>query len=130
MAREAGDVHLVNDCRGKTPMQRLVALPIVRAVVDDRAFHGDRVLLCVSGRPAAGIRLGHDDRAPIWVEQGLARIETQATLGIEGTKRAIGVELSGTDPRHENVPIVIGAVLARIEGDYTGRLRLRGIVEE
>src|SRR5271169_2142025 len=130
MAREAGEVYLVNDCRGKTPAQRLIALPIVSAGIDHRAFHGDRVALSVSARPASGIRIGHNDGAPVRVEQSLARIETQALLGIEGTKGAIGVELSGADPGHKHVPVVIRTVLARIEGDYTRRLRVCGTVEE
>ena len=87
-------------------------------------------LLPVLARALAGIRLGHDDGAPVGVEQHLARIETQAALGIERTEGAIRVELSGTDAGHENVPVMVGAVRARIEVDHPCRLRRRGIIEQ
>ena len=39
MARETAHVHLVNDGLRGGPAQRDVALPIVRARIDDDAFH-------------------------------------------------------------------------------------------
>ena len=130
MAREAGEVHLVNDGRGKIPTQRLITLPIVSAGIEHRAFHGDRAALSVSARAVAGIRLGHDHGAPVRVEQSLARIETQALLGIEGAEGAIGVELSGADAGHENVPVVVRTVLARIERNHMRRMRVRSTIEK
>src|SRR3954447_23149657 len=91
--------------------------PVVSAGIGHDAFHRVRVALPVLARPLAGIRLRDDNSAPVGIEQDLARIETQTLTGIERTERAIGVDLSGADPGHENVPVMVGAVPARVELD-------------
>ena len=130
MAGEAGEVHLVDDGRGKTPTQRRVALPIVGGGVDHHALHRVRIALPVLARLPAGIRLRHDDGAPVRIEQNLARIETQPLPGIERAESAIRIDLSCTDAGHENVPVVVGTVGARIEVDDAHRLQRCGIIEQ
>ena len=131
MPREAGDVHLVDHGRRKGPPQRRVALPIVsRSGSTTTLFMAIASFSPVLARALAGIRVGHDDGAPIGIEQNLARIEAQTLPGIERTEGAICVDLSGTDSGHENVPVMVGAVRARIELDHPRRLRRSGIIEQ
>ena len=44
----------------------------------------------------------------------------------EGAVGAIRINLSGTNARHKDVPVMIGAVRARIELDYPRRMRRGG----
>ena len=114
----------------ETPPQRRVALPIVSAGVDHDAFHRVRVALPVLPRLLPGIPFRNDDGAPIGIEQNLARIETQTLTGIERTEGAIRVDLSGADPGHEGVPVMVGAVRARVEVDHMRRRCRFGILEQ
>jgi hypothetical protein len=83
------------------------------------------VARCDAEQPPAGTTA-----APVGVEQRLARIETKAMFGSEGTKRAIRVELFRSDSGHENMPVVVGTVGARIELDYACRVGGGGIIEQ
>ena len=78
----------------------------------------------------ARVSVGHDHGATVGIEERLSRIEAQAALGIETAVRAIRINLSGADPGHRNVPIMVGAVRARIELDHARRMRGGGIIEQ
>src|SRR6516225_7230628 len=130
MPREAGDVHLIDYGRGKGPPQRSVTLPVVAFGVDHHALYGDRIVLPKSARRLPRVPIGHDSGASVRIEEHLRRIETKTACGIERAGGAIRINLSGTDSGHENVPVMIGAVRARIELDHAGRVRGGGIVEQ
>ena len=130
MPREAGDVHLVDHGRGEGPAQRRVTLPVVDIGVDHHALHGDRIVLPVSARRVARISVGHDDGASVGIEERFGRIETQTALGIERAVGAICINLPGTDAGHKDVPVMVGAMRARIELDHARRVRGGGIIEQ
>jgi hypothetical protein len=130
MPREAGDVHLVDDGRGEGSAQRRVTLPIVDIGIDHHTLHGDGILLTILARRVARISVGHDDGATVGIEEHLGGVETQTALGIEGAVGAIGINLSGTDAWHKDVPVMIGAMRARIELDHARRMRGGGIIEQ
>jgi hypothetical protein len=118
MSRKAGHVHFVDNRRCKAATKRRVALPIVSGEVDHHAFHRNRVALPVFARALPTVQLGQDDGPPIGIEQNFAWIETQAAPGIERTESAIRIDLADPDSRHETVPVMIGAMRARIEVNH------------
>ena len=130
MPREASDMHLVDDRARNRPPQWSIALPVVAAGVDHYALHCDRIVLPILACHLARISIRHGNSAPVWVEQNLARIETEAVLGCERPSNAVTVELAGTNSGDENVPIVISPVLACLEIDRACGVRLLGIIEQ
>ena len=130
MLRESGDMHLVDHGRGEGPAQWRITLPIVQVGVDYHALHRDRIVLPVLARRLARVPIGHDDRAPVRIEEHLGGIETQTACGIVRADGPIGVNLPGTYTRHENVPVMVGAVSVRIELDHPRRVHRSGIIEQ
>ena len=130
MPRETSDMHLVDDRAGNGVPQWNIALPVVAAGVDHYAFHRNRIVHPVLACHLARISIRHGDSAPVWVEQNLARIETEAVLGCERPSNAITVELAGTNSGEENVPIVVGTMLACLEVDRACWAQLLGIIEQ
>jgi hypothetical protein len=122
MPRETGNVHLVDHGRGEGPPQWSVTFPIVDIGVDHRTLHGDRIVLPISARHLARVPIGHDNGAPIGIEEHLGGIKTQTMLRIEWAVGAIRINLPGTDPGHESMPVMVGAVRARIELDHARRV--------
>ena len=57
-------------------------------------------------------------------------MEAQSAARVERAMRAVGVDLAGPRARHEAVPVVIRAVLDRIEGEDYRRFDGRVPVEE
>ena len=87
MAREAGDVHLVDDgltqssdAAARRPPSRK------RRGSTTTLFMAIASLSPVLAGALAGVCLGHDDGAPVGIEQHLARIETQTCAGSNGPK--------------------------------------------
>src|SRR5438270_8772949 len=108
--RESGDMHLVDHGRGEGPAQWRVTLPVVQVGVDYHALHCDRIVLPVLARRLARAPIGHDDRAPVRIEEHLGGIETQTACGIERADGPIPVNLPGTYTMPARVPVMLRAV--------------------
>src|SRR5262249_59704338 len=73
---------------------------------------------------------GHWDREWIGVEQELVGIAAQAARRVEGTVRAVAVELTRPDARHPDVPVVIRAVAVAMERDYAAGARVVALEQQ
>src|SRR5215208_4817968 len=115
MTCEAAEVHLVNDCLGKRSAERDITLPIISSRVRDDAFQRRRHVIArlASCVPIAGLRPG--DAPGIWIEQHLLRIEPEPFCRVERPSHAIPIDLSRSDARHEHVPVMVCAVVPRVE---------------
>ena len=128
--REPGDVHLVDHGRGKGPAQRRITLPIVFGGVDHDALHGGGSVLSPLACEVTAIGVRYDDGAPIGVYENLVWIETQAVRRIKRAAGTIGIHLPWADAGNEYVPVVVGAMCARIELDHARRTRGGRIIEQ
>ena len=81
MAREAAHVHLVDDGARGRQAQRCISLPIVNARIDDHALHRRCAVVAGALRSLAVIVLRNHHPSPIRIEQHLAGIEPQSSLG-------------------------------------------------
>ena len=121
VAGEPADVHLVDDGARGGPAQREVALPVVRARIDDHALHRRRGVVALPSRGLAVVVL-RDDHAPaVRVEQDLGGIEPQPARGVRRPLDPVAVDLSRRAPGHEHVPVVVGPVRRRVDPDHAGR---------
>src|SRR5262245_11396854 len=84
----------------------------------NHAFHRRRSI--ITGPPGwlATVVFGCDHATPIRVEQDFARIEPRPACGIECTVNSITVDLPGSYPGYEDVPIVIRSVSGGIDRDH------------
>ena len=124
VAGEAPHVELVDHGLGEGALERLVPFPVVAPAVGGRHHalhrHG-RVVPGPAGGPAV-VAFGDRHRQAVGVEEQLLPVEPQATLRGEGAVRAVAVDLARPQARHEGVPVVVGAVPIRLEGDDPRRL--------
>ena len=102
--------------------QRAIALPVVIRRIDDNALHRYRCVVCVPAGAIAVIALWDDDASAVRIEQDLVAIEPVSVLGVVRTVGAVGVDLSGLDAGHEDVPVVVRPVGVRIEADRARRV--------
>src|SRR6202030_1264908 len=107
-----------------------ITLPVVDIGVDHHALHGDRIVLTILARRVARISVGHDDGATVRIEDRFGRFEAQTALAIERAVGAICINLPGADAGHKDVPVMVGAMCARIEFDHAHRVRGGGIIEQ
>ena len=126
MPGEGADVHLVDDGPGERRARRTVALPVVGAGIGDDALQrrGAVVSRPAGRRAAPGRRPRH--ALAVGIEQHLVAVEAQSARRIDGPVDAVAVELAGGDAGHEGVPVVIGALAARVEVDDARR---RGVID-
>ena len=119
-AREAADVHLVDDRVAHRSVQRLVAFPVVRARVDDHSAHR-------GGEVVAGpARL---DRLPQRVRVALRVRVEQHLLGVEPLAGVVfrpvdpeRVVVAGAEAADVHVPEMEAPVPDRVERDRRDRL--------
>ena len=64
------------------------------------------------------------------IEEKPVEIEPMAFAGLVRPIHAVRIELTGTDPRHPDVPDVPGTVARGIQIDDPGRLCVFGMVEQ
>jgi hypothetical protein len=130
---EAANVQLVDHRLRHRPEGPDVALPVVGVHVDDDPAQR---ALDVVALPAGRAPVPPPDlhRTRVGVEQHLAGVEPVAVtlprLRIRRAVHAQGVAGSGTQPVHEHVPEVEGAVLPGRQGHHLGGLRVERVVEE
>src|SRR4051794_29451524 len=115
MTCEAAEVHLVNDRLGKRSPERDIALPIISSRVRDDAFQRRRHVIAGLASCVSITDLRPGDAPSIWIEQHLLRIEPEPSCRVERPCHAISIDLSRSDARHEHVPVMVCAVLPRIE---------------
>ena len=125
--REAAHVQLVDDRVAHRPPERLVALPVVAAVVDD---HGAHRRLEVVARLAGVDRLPERVRVALGVrvEQHLLRVEAVSAAG--GAVDAVGVVVARRQPAHVHVPEMEAPVMHRVERDRRDRVQVVVRVEQ
>ena len=115
MPGEAADVKLVDDRLGAGPPDRRIAFPVVAGEIRHDALHrGGRVVAGpFRGVPVVGA--GHRHGAAVRVEEDLPAVEPEPALWRERAVGTVGVDLSRPEIRHEDVPVVIGAMGSWIE---------------
>ncbi len=127
--REAADVHLVDDRFLDRAVQRPVALPVVRARIDDGAAQRGGLVVAWTDRIGTlPQRLG--DAAGVRADQHFVRVEAQPVPRIVRAVHAKGVVHAGPAPADEHVPEVEGLVPKRIESDDLRGVRRRRGVEQ
>src|SRR5690349_17936108 len=94
MASKAADVHFVDDRPTRGESQRRVALPVVRATVDDHVLHRGRGVFARGLSRLTAVAVRHNDSAAIRVEQRFRLVKTQAIFRPRGSRDAIGIELA------------------------------------
>jgi hypothetical protein len=129
-AREAADVHFVDDGLVERPLERPVAFPVVVRGIDESAAHRrGQVVVGTHGIGALPEALGNAPR--IWADEHFVRIESVARRGIRWSIDAKGVVDPRPTPANEHVPKVEGLVLKRIQSNgLSGFDRRRAIEQE
>ena len=130
MAREASHVHLVDDGLGNGPAQRLVALPVVAGIIHHDALHGRAGVVAGPAGRFPAVDGWHRHAAAVGVEQDLVRVITQTLFRRVGADGPIGVNLAGLHAGDERMPVVVGAVLRRIEPEHLRRPCVVDAVEQ
>src|SRR5262249_27463867 len=130
MPGEPADMHLVDDRLGKRPTEGYVALPIIAARVDDDAPQRRSSVVPWTSRGLSAATRGPGNAFPVRVEQCLAGVEAQSSLGIERSGDTVGVELACGAVWHECVPIMVGAVDPRVQINDPRRLWGVYVVEQ
>ena len=131
MTGEATDVHFVHHRPRKRTIGWGVIFPVVCAQVGDHALHRRRCVVSGKACRFSVVASRHGDASAIGVEQYLAAIVAQSVRRIARSVRAIAVNLTFSDARHEGVPVVKRAMAPRgIELDHPRRSRVFGPVEK
>src|SRR5271165_6059413 len=121
MCGKTAHMHLVNDGARPRPLQGHVTLPVIRVRVRDHALHGRRYVVAFPTGCLTGIAFWDHDSASIRVEQQLGRIKPETPIRLEGPEGPESVDLTRFHPGHEYMPIMVGVVSSRIDGDDTRR---------
>jgi hypothetical protein len=130
MTGEPAHVHFVDDGPGPGVVERDIALPVELAGINDHTLHcPGGILSRLAGRVATVAR-GHDDALPVRIEKHLTGVETEASLRLERASDAVAINLPRSQAGDEDVPVVIGPVLRRIEGYRARRAGVVRAVEE
>jgi hypothetical protein len=115
MPGEPGDMHLVDDGLCEGPTERRIALPVIRARIDDDALQdGGGVVSRLSRRLATATRRA-GDAFPVGVQQDLVRVKAQPPRRIEGPRNAVAIELARGYIRDKRVSIMVRAIDTRVE---------------
>src|SRR5262249_29927600 len=118
MTREALYVHFVNDGLIARLAQRGVTLPVIPACIYNHALHrGCGVVASLSSR-LARVRFRDRDSATIGVEQDFRGVKPHGIGRIKRSMNSITVELPRLNFRNQDVPIVISAIVGRVESDH------------
>ena len=127
---EAAHMHLVHDRPRRGPLERGIALPVVRGDVDDNALQRRRRVVARAASGGAIVRAGNHDAATVGIQEDFGRIEAHAARRIERAFDPIAVELTGPYVRREHVPVVIGTVGRWIEAHHARGLGVVDPVEQ
>src|SRR5262245_62884856 len=118
MASEPSHVQLVNHGLGKGPLERQIALPVITIGIGYDAFHGQAGIVSRPRRSPPVVSVWDCYSEPVRVEEHLLGVETTSMLRGEWPVRPVGIHLPRLKPRHEDMPIMRGAVLIRIERNH------------
>src|SRR5262245_16493199 len=124
-------MKLVDDRLGVGTLERSIPFPVVDRGIGDDAFHGDRGVAAASTGGAAIVVVRYGDRQTVRIEEHLLPVEPTAALRLERSVSPVRVDLTDGETGHEDVPVVIGAMRARIERDHaTGLGRLLAVEQQ
>jgi hypothetical protein len=112
MTSEATNMQLVYYGLDEWPLERQVTLPVIGTRICCDGLHCTFSLVC-----KAVVCLRDGDRSTIGIQQNLIYIEAQSALRLEWAKSSEGIDLTRGQVRYKDVPVVIGAVLARRQGN-------------
>src|SRR4029450_13462293 len=121
MFGESAEVHLVHHRTRRTDVQRTIPFPIVASRVDDDAFHGGRRVVAFFGGGVTAEALGHDDTAPVGIEQDFLWIEALTVRRIERSQGSVSVDLTRSHLRNKGVPVGMLAIRHRVDRDHSCR---------
>ena len=127
---EAAHMHLVHDRPRRGPLERGIALPVVRGDVDDNALQRRRCVVTQAAGSGAVVRAGNHDSSAIGVQEDFGGIEAHAARVIERPVDPITVQLAGSYVRHEHVPVIVRTVGGWIEAHHARGLGVVDPVEQ
>ena len=110
--------------------KRCIAFPIVGGRIDHHALHGGAAVVAGSAGGGATVAIRNDHAAAIGIEENLGPIETHAVRGIRRPLDAIAVDLACFHARDEYVPVVVCAIVDRVDADRAPGLRINAIEEQ
>ena len=115
MAGEAADVQLIDHGLRKRALQRDIVPPVIASRVRDDALHRGGGIVARLGGSDATVALRDRDGQAIGIQQDLLRIKPEASFRFQRPNRPEAVELARLEIGDEDVPVVVGAVLFRIQ---------------
>ena len=142
MNGKAANMRFVNDGLRPWMPGRLVSIPIEGLVYKYAFGHRSGIVQLrenhvplrrrrvVSTRRCKIPRGQPRNRGSVGIEEKPVEIETMSLAGFVRAIHAVGIELTGADPLHPDVPYVAGAVARRIQIDYPGGRCVFGMVEQ
>src|SRR5262249_35150098 len=129
MASKPAYMHLVYDGPGRRLFQRRVSFPIVRMSVHHYALHCGRAIVSRLRCCDASIPFRHNNGPAIGIDQDLRSVKAKSPLRVERTLHTITVDLARLKIGDEDMPVVIGPVLPRVENDDASRFRIIDVIE-
>ena len=112
---EAAHVRLVDDRVVERPIERAVALPVVRRQVDDHALHRTTDRIRSRWRQVPGVSRRNGDAAPVRVEQDEPLVEPHPRGRGPRPAGPERVDLAGPDAGHEPVPVAARPVRRAVQ---------------
>jgi hypothetical protein len=116
-------MQFVNYGLGEGPLEWQIAFPIIAAGIGHDTFHRHRRV--VAGPAYGSTVVGFWDRhgKTIRVEQKLGAVEPKTTFQRKRSLGTVAINLPGLQTRDEDMPVMVGAMSARIERNDLCRLR-------
>jgi hypothetical protein len=130
MTGEAADMKFIIDGLGKRIPQGGIPLPIIIAQVGYDAFHGRGGVVPGKTSLRSVVTLGDRQGFSIRIQQDLPGIEAQSFSRVKRSGHPVAVDLPGAQTGDEDVPVKVGPVFGRVQGDNPGRTRGIGPVKK
>jgi len=130
MASEPSHVKLVNHGLGEGPLERQIALPVIPIGIGYDAFHGQAGIVSRPRRSPPVVSFWDCYSEPVRIEEHLLGVETISMLRGEWPMRPVGIYLPRLEAWYKCMPIVMGAVIIRIERDHSRGLGGIPVIEQ
>ena len=118
MPGEPSHMQFINNGLGKRALERLIPLPIIPAQVGHHALHGLGGILPRPTGQVPTVTRGNRHGPAVGVQQDFLRIKSGAFLGRPWPRHPVPINLAGFEAGDEDVPVMIGPVLAGIESNH------------
>src|SRR5262245_18689005 len=98
-------------------MRRGITFPIVAVRIHDDALHRRCGIVPTRASRFTAVVLRNQHAAPVRIEQHLSRVKPRPVRRIEWPPNPVCVDLTRPQPRHEDMPVVIGSVGAGVDAN-------------